>query len=80
MEWRDSMKRPTKMKFYRYMKEKYGKDFTDKDKISAFTTLIDVIQECKTDENINQLKVRFQSRHPDALSRNDEEKNEGEYL
>jgi len=49
------MKRPTKMKFYRYMKEKYGKDFTDKDKISAFTTLIDVIQECKTDENMTAL-------------------------
>ena len=50
------MKRPTKMKFYRYMKDKYGKDFTDKDKISAFTTLIDVIQELNSsDENMAAL-------------------------
>jgi len=32
--------------------------------------------ECKTDEKVNELKLSFQRRHPNGLSRNDEEKNE----
>ncbi len=51
MKWRDSMKRPTKMKFYKYMKDKYGKDFTDKDKIEAYDTLLELIGEMNESDN-----------------------------
>ena len=49
-------KRPTKTKFYKYMKAKYGKNFCDKDKLDAYEELLDVIQECsRSDENLSAL-------------------------
>lgn len=45
------MKRPTKMKFYKYMKDKYGKSFTDKDKVEAFDTLLELIGEMNESDN-----------------------------
>tara|TARA_B100000902_G_scaffold388366_1_gene433838 strand:+ start:1530 stop:1799 length:270 start_codon:yes stop_codon:yes gene_type:complete len=39
------------MKFYKYMKDKYGKSFTDKDKVEAFDTLLELIGEMNESDN-----------------------------
>ena len=50
MDWRSTMKRPTKKAFYEYMSDRFDRKFTSKDG-NLYLDLLDVITEASGDDS-----------------------------
>ena len=50
MDWRSTMKRPTKKAFYEYMSERFNRKFTSSDG-NLYLDLLDIISEASEDDS-----------------------------